>query len=265
MENINIGHQIALLRKKNNETQDQLAKALNISAQAVSKWETNTCQPDTLTLPLIAKHFHVSVDYLFFGRDISYDDVYEKVFYKVRDHGQFQGYEDALMIFGNMHMGLFGGFGWDGKLSDCPNHVSDPNGISLVSGKGYAALVLRRFFKQIDSGTVLFAQPIFAALSDRDCLTTLLAIISMSDISYYELLDKTKLHTDELRQALDKLMAVYLVEEMDSKHKSLGTTYQVASTYHTCLCILLATMEMQRDSLNGISCCMGYGDYPIAL
>ena len=38
---------------------------------------------------------------------------------------------------------------------------------------------------------------------------------------------------------------------------------EINSMYHTCLCVLVATLEMQRDSLSGISCCMGYGDYPI--
>lgn len=35
--------------------------------------------------------------------------------------------------------------------------------------------------------------------------------------------------------------------------------------YHSCLCILLATLEMQRHTFRGICCCMGYGDFPIDL
>ena len=54
-----------------------------------------------------------------------------------------------------------------------------------------------------------------------------------------------------------------VVIEKKSKHKSLGFTYEINEMYHTCLCILFATLEMQRYSLKGISCCMGYGDYPI--
>jgi hypothetical protein len=42
-----------------------------------------------------------------------------------------------------------------------------------------------------------------------------------------------------------------------------GFTYEINGMYHTCLCILFATLEMQRYSLEGISCCMGFGDYPI--
>lgn len=66
------------LRKEAGITQEELASALHISAQAVSKWETNTCFPDTQILPLIADYFKVSIDYLFYGKDVVYDDIYDK-------------------------------------------------------------------------------------------------------------------------------------------------------------------------------------------
>ena len=65
MKEINISKNIADLRKRKGITQEQLASALNISPQAISKWETNTSFPDTQTLPLIAAYFEVSVDYIF--------------------------------------------------------------------------------------------------------------------------------------------------------------------------------------------------------
>ena len=40
MKDINIAKNIIVLRKNKGITQEQLAEALNISAQAVSKWET---------------------------------------------------------------------------------------------------------------------------------------------------------------------------------------------------------------------------------
>ena len=60
MKEINISKNIANLRKRKGITQEQLAGALNISPQAISKWETNTSFPDTQTLPLIANYFEVS-------------------------------------------------------------------------------------------------------------------------------------------------------------------------------------------------------------
>ncbi|MBQ6848770.1 MAG: helix-turn-helix transcriptional regulator [Clostridia bacterium] len=59
----NIGSVIAELRKKKGVTQEGLAKAVGISAQAVSKWE-NGGVPDVELLPEIADFFKISVDEL---------------------------------------------------------------------------------------------------------------------------------------------------------------------------------------------------------
>ena len=60
-----IGQNIRKLRKERGMTQEELAARLNISAQAVSKWEMETCSPDiSLIVPLSAL-FGVSADVLF--------------------------------------------------------------------------------------------------------------------------------------------------------------------------------------------------------
>lgn len=58
------------MRKQRGLTQEQIAEALGISCQAVSKWETNSSYPDISLLPIIADYFGVSVDYLI-GHDTS--------------------------------------------------------------------------------------------------------------------------------------------------------------------------------------------------
>lgn len=60
-----IGTNIRLLRRTKNITQEELASALHISYQAVSKWENNSSQPDIALLPAIANYFGVSIDELF--------------------------------------------------------------------------------------------------------------------------------------------------------------------------------------------------------
>ena len=64
----NIGAVIYELRKTKAITQDELAKYVGVSAQAVSKWE-NGGVPDTELLPKIADFFEVSIDKLFGGCD----------------------------------------------------------------------------------------------------------------------------------------------------------------------------------------------------
>jgi len=62
---IMIGEKIKTLRKKDGRTQDDLAKALGITNQAVSRWEANKAYPDMEMIPAIANYFHVSIDELF--------------------------------------------------------------------------------------------------------------------------------------------------------------------------------------------------------
>jgi transcriptional regulator with XRE-family HTH domain len=58
------GNRLAALRKKNGWTQEELAKKLNVSAQAVSKWEKDVSFPDVGLLGSIASTFETSIDYL---------------------------------------------------------------------------------------------------------------------------------------------------------------------------------------------------------
>ena len=57
-----IGKNICNLRKQKGLTQEELAGRLNVSFQAVSKWENGASLPDVATLPLIAKAFGCSID-----------------------------------------------------------------------------------------------------------------------------------------------------------------------------------------------------------
>ena len=60
-----LARNIRALREAQAITQEQLAAALNISCQAVSKWENAVTVPDTMMLPALAQYFSTSIDDLF--------------------------------------------------------------------------------------------------------------------------------------------------------------------------------------------------------
>jgi transcriptional regulator with XRE-family HTH domain len=62
-----IGTRIAEARKRKGLTQDQLAEAMGVSPQAVSKWENDISCPDITLLPQLADYFGISVDDLLRG------------------------------------------------------------------------------------------------------------------------------------------------------------------------------------------------------
>lgn len=60
-----LGEKIRSLRKNKQITQAQLAEALSVSSQSVSKWENSMSVPDISMLPVIARYFGITMDELF--------------------------------------------------------------------------------------------------------------------------------------------------------------------------------------------------------
>lgn len=64
-----IGKRIAQLRKEKGLTQEELSQMMEVSAQAVSKWENDQTCPDIASLPKLAKILGVTVDELLSGKE----------------------------------------------------------------------------------------------------------------------------------------------------------------------------------------------------
>ena len=58
------------LRKEHGYSQEQLADALGISRQAVSKWERGEASPDTDNLIALARLYGVTVDEVLFNKSL---------------------------------------------------------------------------------------------------------------------------------------------------------------------------------------------------
>ena len=80
--NIKLGEQMRELRRRDGRTQEDLAQALGITPQAVSRWEKGICYPDMEMVPSMANYFGVSIDELFgYGndRDKKVDAIIQKI------------------------------------------------------------------------------------------------------------------------------------------------------------------------------------------
>ena len=62
--NLNFGANLKRLRRERDMTQEELADALGLSVQAISRYETSAAYPDIEMLPVIAGYFGVTVDYI---------------------------------------------------------------------------------------------------------------------------------------------------------------------------------------------------------
>ena len=77
---MSLGQNLQFLRKRDNITQEQLAEALEVSRQSVSKWESDTTYPEMDKLLQLANLFHCTLDDLV-QKDISTQYVEDKCNY----------------------------------------------------------------------------------------------------------------------------------------------------------------------------------------
>lgn len=79
---VKLGERLRELRRRDGRTQEMVAEALDVTAQAVSRWENGSCYPDMALIPPMANYFGVTIDELFGyknDRDKKVDAIIQKV------------------------------------------------------------------------------------------------------------------------------------------------------------------------------------------
>lgn len=97
-----LGEKVKAGRLQVGMTQEELAEKLNVSRQAITKWETNRGIPDVVNLKGIAELFDVSVDYLLDdGSKLDVETMREAIdltkIEKNNELGKFRSKKDALV------------------------------------------------------------------------------------------------------------------------------------------------------------------------
>ena len=70
---MNLGEKIQLLRRESGMSQEKLAERLNVSRQAISKWEQGVVVPDTENIIQLSKFFQVPLEYLLINECEKFD------------------------------------------------------------------------------------------------------------------------------------------------------------------------------------------------
>ena len=171
MLNVSIGQTVLELRKAKGATQEELANAVGISAQAVSKWE-NGGTPDTELLPAIADYFNVPIDRLF-GRT-THPNLSEAVTQHVRESGSLNGaldnFDKVFNIHTAAHMGLQQPSLESQVRAGRGSHLWSERGYSLLTANRYGNVVTREFWESVNLETAAFARDLFALLAEPGML-----------------------------------------------------------------------------------------------
>ncbi len=143
---VQMGTTIKELRKQRGVTQEAMAEALGVTAQAVSRWESQSGYPDVEIIPAIAGYFGVTIDKLF-GYEWERQQQVERLAQEILTMKQQNDGEDvsmaaciaaarnALIEFPGDEKLLFclatslyqAGYVWDGE-----HHLTDADGYDVL-------------------------------------------------------------------------------------------------------------------------------------
>lgn len=245
MEEIRLNEQIAYLRHQKNMTQEDLAKELGVTNQAVSKWESSQCCPDIQLLPKLAKLFDVSIDELM---GYKMPDTFENIYLKIRSlfkiYPKETAFHNAYRLAVLLHeaacsRGYKGYIPWDidqnqgidELLRTCGfSACSEPEGITVYTANG-VFIADGTSYQSPSPSQILDLYQSLERLTDRTVLTVMYAIYEMTvhDFDVYvsleEITAKTGLQTMDVKNAL----GIIPVTINDTKSENLS--YRIHGSY----------------------------------
>lgn len=231
-----LNEQIAFLRRQKNMTQEELAKALGVTNQAVSKWESSQCCPDIQSLPLLAKLFDVSIDELMGYKE---PDTFENVYLKIKSLFKVCAPETAFHYAFKLSIllheaactrGYKGYIPWDTEknhgLEALPHKwgfsaCSEPEGNTVYSGNGIF-IADGMSYQPPSQSKLLDLYISLERLADRTVLKVLYTLYDMTvhDFDVYVTIEdiaaKANLLEIDVKKALEKIPVSIKVNENDN-------------------------------------------------
>lgn len=119
---MSIGSKIAQYRKEKGITQEALAQMLNVTNQAVSKWESDQCCPDIQMLPKLADTFGITIDALF-DREVAHPVAVKNLPWKDDDTLRVVLYQGHKLLKNSSHAGEFV-FQYEGPAKNIDSAIS---------------------------------------------------------------------------------------------------------------------------------------------
>ena len=241
---MSMGKNIAYFRKSKGYTQEELGQKIGVTNQAISKWESEASMPDIMLLPQIAKALDVTLDDLFADRVLNTSTQESKVFNEQAVHSFPKDAQAMIIDSLCQQTNLVNCNSWDFlKAEQNPSTkkydqirqfytmccLSDTSGAAFVSN---TLTMIDSCMKPTDIGSI-FDKPEVASgmkkLSDSNVRRILAHICNdyfqstkpfdymdseyfTIDIQSNELARSLGISSDDMMEALEKLISLHIVE-----------------------------------------------------
>ena len=181
-----IGLNISILRKKKGVTQEELARYVCVSAQAVSKWE-NGGVPDVDLLPRIADYFEISIDTLFDRDVMQYKECNSAFIKKIISTQEKERFKVAFECCWDIERALTGNDFDDGSIEEYKRSIEKDHQqySSMLFDQGFTRMGIANKLQyfllvpEIENKEIAFFDDIdycelFRHLSDKDFFNALI-------------------------------------------------------------------------------------------
>ncbi|HJD22655.1 MAG TPA: helix-turn-helix domain-containing protein [Firmicutes bacterium] len=185
---------LAALRRSRGATQEEMARALGVTNQAVSKWEAGACFPDTALLPRIADYFGVSLDRLFGREEDPPEGSFREAAARLRRLFKGRGREGAFFLAVRLsrilHEEVLASAGlrrWEPADADAPEGLppwgysacAEPEGAAILKGES-AFFSCRRGEKPLLPAEQREIHALLAPLADPSVLAALFRLYELT-------------------------------------------------------------------------------------
>ncbi|MFG6357426.1 MAG: helix-turn-helix domain-containing protein [Acetatifactor sp.] len=188
------GERLAFLRREKQITQEQLAQAVGVTNQAVSKWESGQSYPDITLLPRLAAYFQVTVDELLgVARPQEMRNLYLGIKDLFRETAKEECFSLAFKLATLLHEGAVSGgykghLPWDEKTQYGLDQEPYKWGVSICSEPQGATAHIRngiffsdqKYYSSMSRGDMAAVSETLQTLADLHVLKTLYALYELT-------------------------------------------------------------------------------------
>ncbi len=260
---MSLSENIKRIRLLRNLTQEQLAKRLNISAQAISKWETSETYPDGALLVPLANALDTSLDVLFDNKKVYIDNISNGIMQLIFEAKKEERFDIIRDLCWQMEKGLSSIFCSNyryipGEISEqrFSSHVLNDYGFTHVSnGKNPFFAVFPE--PEDGYGDILndkdYIQNVFKLLSSKETLEAIFYLYSKSENFVFEpmfLANKCEISEGEIENVINELVELEIINSAEVSINGETKTICRSKPKHLIMALFLIAKELNYSGGN---------------